>query len=49
MPQSVGNAARDRLLQMGYAVDSRSYDIAHEVCPEEIRAVGNALNKMLAA
>jgi len=49
VPPALGDTARDRLLAMGYSVDSRSYDMAHEVCPEEIRAVGNALNKMLSA
>jgi phospholipase/carboxylesterase len=42
-----GQAARDRLLALNYAVEWHSYPMGHEVCPDEIRDVGIWLRKRL--
>lgn len=39
-----GEAARDRLLALGYGVEWHTYPMGHEVCPDEIRDVGAWLN-----
>lgn len=43
-----GEAARDRLLALGYAVHWESYPMEHQVCMEEIEAVGAWLAERLA-
>lgn len=43
-----GIAARDALQRRGYAVDYREYPMQHEVCWEEIVAVGDLLRSVLA-
>ncbi|MHC5066761.1 MAG: alpha/beta hydrolase [Planctomycetota bacterium] len=35
-----GEESRDRLLELGYSVEWRSYPMEHAVCPEEIDDVG---------
>jgi phospholipase/carboxylesterase len=42
-----GEAARDRLLALNYAVEWHAYPMGHEVCPDEIRDVGNWLRDRL--
>jgi len=36
VPQPLGVASRDKLTELGYAVDWHSYPMAHQVCAEEI-------------
>lgn len=43
-----GLAARDALQRRGYAVDYREYPMQHEVCWDEIVAVGDFLRSVLA-
>ncbi|NUP96479.1 MAG: alpha/beta fold hydrolase [Planctomycetaceae bacterium] len=38
-----GAASRDKLVELGYAVDFKSYPMMHEVCLEEVRDVARAL------
>jgi len=47
VPLDAGLAARDRLVELGYRVDWRTYPIAHEVGPQEIADVGRTLNVWL--
>jgi len=47
VPLQAGEHARDGLRALGYAVEWRSYPMGHEVRPEEIRDIGDALNRML--
>ncbi len=42
-----GRLAHDRLTSLGYTVVFKAYRMGHEVHPEEIVDVGNALNEML--
>jgi phospholipase/carboxylesterase len=42
-----GEASRDVLLGLGYAVEWHSYPMAHEVCMEEIQALGEWLRERL--
>ena len=42
-----GQLAHDRLTSLGYTVVFKTYRMGHEVHPEEIVDVGNALNEML--
>jgi phospholipase/carboxylesterase len=42
-----GEHARDRLRELGYAVDWHSYPMGHEVHPDEIRAIGELINRQL--
>jgi phospholipase/carboxylesterase len=36
----MGEAARDRLLGLGYPLEWRTYSMAHQVCPEQITDIG---------
>ncbi|HEX5961510.1 MAG TPA: alpha/beta hydrolase fold domain-containing protein [Rhodanobacteraceae bacterium] len=36
VPQYLGERSRDRLREWGYAVEWRSYPMAHQVCPQEL-------------
>ena len=47
VPLEAGLAARDRLVELGYGVDWRTYPIAHEVGPAEITDVGRTLEAWL--
>ena len=49
VPMSRGEAARDRLLDLGYNVAWKRYPMAHQVCAEEIEDVGGWLNQVLSA
>jgi len=48
VPPARGEAARDRLRELGYAVTWRDYPMGHEVCPEEIAEIGGWLAARLA-
>jgi phospholipase/carboxylesterase len=48
VPLEAGLAARDRLVELGYTVDWRTYPMAHEVGPQEIQHVGRWLGQTLA-
>ncbi|MEM8711863.1 MAG: alpha/beta hydrolase-fold protein [Planctomycetota bacterium] len=37
---AMGEAARDRLRGLGYGVDWKTYPMQHQVCPQEIDAIG---------
>jgi phospholipase/carboxylesterase len=43
----MGEAARDRLTSLGYQVDWKTYPMQHQVCPQEIDAIGAWLQKVL--
>jgi phospholipase/carboxylesterase len=36
VPQTLGTLSRDRLRELGHAVEWRSYPMAHQVCAEEV-------------
>ncbi|NIM00141.1 MAG: alpha/beta fold hydrolase [Acidobacteria bacterium] len=44
-----GQLAFDRLKALGYSIEFRAYPMAHEVHPDEIAAVGEALDLMFSA
>jgi phospholipase/carboxylesterase len=48
VPFERGEAARDRLQELGYDVEWRAYPIAHQVHPDEIRDIGAWLRARLA-
>jgi phospholipase/carboxylesterase len=48
VPLERGEQARDRLSDMGYEVEWRTYPMGHEVQPEEIRDIGAWLGRRLA-
>jgi len=48
VPLEAGEISRDRLLELGYDVDWRTYPMGHEVSPLEIRDVGEFLGRVLA-
>ncbi|MCB1626924.1 MAG: carboxylesterase [Xanthomonadales bacterium] len=41
VPQALGELSRDRLQARGFQVDWHSYPMAHQVCLEEIQALGD--------
>jgi phospholipase/carboxylesterase len=43
-----GKASRDALVADGYAVEWHSYPMQHAVCPEELAAIGDWLQRVLA-
>ena len=43
VPIAAAEASRDRLQDLGYAVEWHAYDMAHEVCLEEVKVVGRWL------
>lgn len=43
-----GKSSHERLQQMGYSVDWKSYNMEHNVCAEEIRDISNWLTECLA-
>jgi len=43
----LGEAAHDRLQKLGMDVEWHSYPMAHQVCPKEIAAIGDWLNRIL--
>ena len=44
VPHAFGRAARDRLAERGYAVTWADYPMQHQVCAEEIAALGAWMN-----
>jgi phospholipase/carboxylesterase len=44
---AMGEAARDRLTGLGYQVDWKTYPMQHQVCPQEIDAIGAWLRGVL--
>jgi phospholipase/carboxylesterase len=42
-----GAASRDRLRELGYEVEWHEYPMAHQVCLEEIQALGTWLARRL--
>lgn len=44
----MGEAARDRLQGLGYAVEWHTYRMGHQVCPDEIERMGGWLREVLA-
>jgi phospholipase/carboxylesterase len=49
VPLDRGEAARDRLGELGVEVLWHSYPMMHEVCPGELEDIGNWLNRVLPA
>jgi phospholipase/carboxylesterase len=47
VPYAFGVAVAERLRRLGHAVDSRTYAMGHEVCPEEIAELGAWLRERL--
>ncbi len=47
VPVDLGRASRDRLMELGYQPQWHEYAMAHEVCMEEIRLVGQWMNEVL--
>jgi len=47
VPCARGAAARDRLVELGHAVEWHEYPIGHEVCREELDAIGAWLRRVL--
>jgi phospholipase/carboxylesterase len=48
IPYDFGRASAEELLQRGYVLEWRSYDMPHAVCPEEIRDIEQWLTRRLA-
>ena len=49
VPLERGQEARDRLLAMGYDLYWQRYPMQHEVCWEEVQAIGGWLNEVLSS
>lgn len=49
VPVQSGEAARDRLQQLGYSVAWHTYNMGHEVCLEEVQTIGAWLKQRLEA
>ncbi len=47
VPFQRGEAARDRLKSLGVPIEWKTYPMSHEVCPEEIRDIGDWLGRVL--
>ncbi len=47
VPFERGEQARDRLRELGYAIEWREYPMAHQVCLEEIQELGQWLGRVL--
>ncbi len=45
LPIALGAASRDQLLALGYAVEWREYPMQHQVCGDEIEAIGGWLRE----
>ena len=48
VPMERGLEARDRLLELGYAVEWRTYPMGHEVHPQEIHDIGAWVRRVFA-
>ena len=49
IPLSWAARSRDRLVSLGYAVESHDYPMPHSVCPEEIADISRWLRRVLLA
>lgn len=47
VPMALGQAARTRLLDLGYGIEWHEYPMQHQVCQEEITALGAWLRRQL--
>ena len=47
VPMTKGEAARDRLRELGYGVEWEDYPMQHQVCMEEIERIGAWLRRVL--
>ncbi|MEM8661935.1 MAG: dienelactone hydrolase family protein [Pseudomonadota bacterium] len=47
VPERLGTDARDRLTDMGYTVEYKTYQVEHSVSPAEIRDIGLWLQQVL--
>lgn len=47
VPMTKGEAARDRLRELGYEVEWEDYPMQHQVCMEEIERIGAWLRRVL--
>lgn len=47
LPLQLGELSRDQLKGAGYPVEWHQYEMAHQVCPEEIRDIGTWLQRVL--
>lgn len=47
VPAQLGEFSRDQIMQQGYAVEWHSYPMEHQVCMEEIRDIGQWLQRVL--
>ncbi|PIE47069.1 MAG: carboxylesterase [Gammaproteobacteria bacterium] len=47
VPEILGERAAKSLQARGYHVDYSTYPMAHQVCPPQIKSIGNWLNKVL--
>ena len=48
VPPDLAHRTRDRLTAAGYAVDYHEYAMAHQICHEEVRDIGDWLTGVLA-
>ena len=49
VPLAAGELARDRLRELGHAIEWKSYPMGHEVCPQEISDIGAVLNRFFSS
>ncbi|RMH61565.1 MAG: carboxylesterase [Zetaproteobacteria bacterium] len=49
VPITLAEAAHDRLARLGVEVAWHTYPMAHQVCPEEVRAIGRWLQEILSS
>ena len=47
VPYTLGRGSHDRLQEIGYPVDWHEYPMAHQVCMEELRDIGDWLTSLL--
>jgi phospholipase/carboxylesterase len=47
VPLAAGSSARQELVRLGYRVQWHQYPMIHEVCPEEIHALGKWMTQTL--
>lgn len=48
LPVDLGRASADYVRQLGYAIDWRDYPMQHQVCLEQLEAIGRWLRQVLA-
>jgi phospholipase/carboxylesterase len=47
VPETMGQAAKQRLQDMGYKLDYKTYPMEHAVCPQEITDISSWLQRVL--